>query len=307
MARSRGCARRTHRPNRALALEFSRRFCLYDCVSRTRNGARGSAAPALLFALFLILFVAVTVYLFAARVYPAPPPISRGAALVDRQYNLTLCAAGAAFVLAQLGLACAVWRFRDRGQSARFISGHVALEVLWTCVTLVVFVGLGMFGRRAWADARFVSSPSNAIQIEVTTNQFVYTFRYPGPDGKFGRLDPSFISAPAGNPLGLDPNDAAGRDDAVLATLTVPVDRPVELLLRSQDVIHNFFVRELRLQQDAVPGMVIPVRFTADRIGTYEIVCTQLCGLGHNKMHSLLKVVSPSDYESFLRRQAAGP
>ena len=87
--------------------------------------------------------------------------------------------------------------------------------------------------------------------------------------------------------------------------LTVPVNRPVELLLRSQDVIHNFFVRELRLQQDAVPGMMIPIHFTADRTGKYEIVCTQLCGLGHYKMHSFMNVVSESDYEQFLKIQAA--
>ena len=80
----------------------------------------------------------------------------------------------------------------------------------------------------------------------------------------------------------------------------------MELLLRSQDVIHNFFVRELRFQQDSVPGMMIPVHFTANRVGQYEIVCTQLCGLGHNKMHSYLNVVSESDYESFLRAGAAG-
>ena len=139
----------------------------------------------------------------------------------------------------------------------------------------------------------------------MTTTQFVYTFRYPGADGKFGRLDPAMISAPTGNPLGLDPNDPAGRDDIVVPALTVPVDRPIELLLRSQDVVHNFFVRELRLQQDSVPGMMVPVHFTANRIGQYEIVCTQLCGLGHNTMHSFLNVVSESDYESFLKRQAA--
>ena len=96
-----------------------------------------------------------------------------------------------------------------------------------------------------------------------------------------------------------------GRDDIVVPALTVPVDRPIELLLRSQDVVHNFFVRELRLQQDSVPGMMVPVQFTANRIGQYEIVCTQLCGLGHNTMHSFLNVVSESDYESFLKRQAA--
>ena len=141
--------------------------------------------------------------------------------------------------------------------------------------------------------------------MEVTEEQFVYYFRYPGPDGKFGRIDPSLISAPMGNPLGIDPNDPAGRDDIVVSTLTVPVNHPVELLIRSQDVIHNFFVRELRLQQDAVPGMVVPLHFTPDRIGRYYIMCTQLCGMGHNEMHSLMNVVSEADYKKFLAQAEA--
>ena len=90
-----------------------------------------------------------------------------------------------------------------------------------------------------------------------------------------------------------------------MPTLTVPVNRQVELLIRSQDVIHNFFVRELRLQQDAVPGMVIPIHFTAEKIGRYEVVCTQLCGLGHSRMHTYLDVVSDADYDAFLKSQAA--
>jgi cytochrome c oxidase subunit 2 len=244
------------------------------------------------------------VYVFAARLYPAPPPITSAAVAVDRQYDLTLYVTGAIFILAQLGLAYAVVRFRDRGQRANFMRGNTALEVLWTSLTVLAFLFLGIMGRKAWADVRFTPSAPDAIQVEVTTNQFVYAFRYSGPDGKFGMLDPTLINAPAGNPLGLDPNDSAGKDDIVAAELTVPVDHPIELLLRSQDVIHNFFVRELRLQQDSVPGMVIPVHFAPNRIGEYEIVCTQLCGLGHNKMHSLMKVVSESDYENFLKGQA---
>ena len=271
---------------------------------RSSNRDLGSISPALL-AIFLILFVAATVYIFAAHVYPVPPPITQDAALTDHQYDLTLYATGAAFVLAQLGLAFAVFRFRDRGQEARFSHGNVALEILWTSITLIVFVGLAMLGRRAWADVRYTTASRNAIQIEVTTNQFVYNFRYPGPDRKFGRLGSTLVNAPAGNPLGIDPNDPSGRDDIVVPELTIPVNQPIELLIRSQDVIHNFFVRELRLQQDAVPGMLIPVHFTADRIGDYEIVCTQLCGLGHYKMHSLLHVVSEADYEAFLKREAA--
>jgi cytochrome c oxidase subunit II len=273
---------------------------------RSRKQARGSAAPAVVLALLLTVLVLATVYVFAAHLFPPPPPITSTAMLVDRQYDLTLCVAGVVFVCAQLGLAYAVWRFRDRGQRARFTRGNLTVEVLWTTVTLLVFLSLAITGRKAWALDRYAPEERGAIQVEVTTTQFVYTFRYPGEDGKFGRLNPRLISAPTGNPLGLDPNDPAGRDDIVLPALTVPVNRPVELLLRSQDMVHNFFVRELRLQQDAVPGMMIPLQFTANRIGQYEIVCTQLCGLGHNTMHSFLNVVSDSDYESFLKRQAAG-
>jgi cytochrome c oxidase subunit 2 len=272
---------------------------------RSSEQARGFAGPAFLLALLLTLLVLATVYVFAAHLFPAPPPITPTAVLVDKQYDLTLYVAGVVFVLAQLGLAYAVFRFRDRGQRARFTRGNVTMEVLWTSITLLVFLGLAIAGRKAWAEDRYTAAEPGAIQVEVTTTQFVYAFRYPGADGKFGRLDPSLVNAPAGNPLGLDPNDPAGKDDIVIPTLTVPVNYPVELLLRSQDVVHNFFVRELRLQQDSVPGMMVPVHFTANRIGQYEIVCTQLCGLGHNTMHSMLNVVSESDYEDFLKRQAA--
>ena len=150
-------------------------------------------------------------------------------------------------------------------------------------------------GYRAWADMRFTQVAPDAVQVEVTENQFVFNFRYPGVDGKFGKLDPKLISASTGNPLGLDPNDPAGKDDIVVPTLTVPVNREIELLLRSQDVIHNFFVRELRLQQDAVPGIVIPMHFTANKIGHYEVVCTQLCGLGHYRRRTFMDVVSNED------------
>ena len=274
---------------------------------RILNRARGFGSPSLLLAIFLILVAAATIFIFAARLYPAPAPISRDAVLVDHQYNLTLYVTGVAFLLAQLSLAYAVVRFRDRGQKARFVRGNVGLEILWTSLTLVVFVALGVLGRKAWADARFTLPASGAIQVEGTTYQFVYAFRYPGKDGKFGRIDPSLVNAPAGNPLGIDPSDPAGGDDIVVSELIVPVDRPVELLLRSQDVVHSFFVRELRLQQDAMPGMIIPVHFTADHIGEYEIVCTQLCGLGHYTMHSLLRVVSQSEFEAFRNRQAMTP
>jgi len=271
-------------------------------IEERKNAA---AAPAIPLALLLLILVAVTAYLFAARVFPAPPPITAAGVLVDAQYNLTLRFMGAAFILAQVGLAYAAFRFRDRGQRARIFRGSVALEILWTAATTAVFLGLGFSGQRAWAAVHYTPFTADAIQVEVTESQFVFNFRYPGPDGKFGKLVPSLVSPSTGNPLGLDTGDPQGKDDIVVPTLTIPVNHPVELLIRSQDVIHNFYVRELRLQQDAVPGMVIPVDFTANRIGQYEIVCAQLCGLGHYRMRSFLNVVSADDYESFLKREAA--
>lgn len=266
---------------------------------------RGLAAPAALFALAIAALVAITIFAFAAGRYAAPAPISDDARAVDAQFHLTLALTGAIFAVAQLGLAFAVIRFRDRGQRARFVRGSYALEACWTLAAIILFIGLGVLGRRAWAAVRYAGSEAGSVQIEVTEVQFQFMFRYPGADGQFGRLDPGLISAATGNPLGLDPDSPAGKDDIVTGTLAVPVNRRVELLIRSQDVVHNFFVRELRLQQDAVPGLTIPVHFTADRIGRYDIVCTQLCGLGHQKMHAVLAVMSESDYENFLRQQAA--
>ena len=272
-------------------------------VMEMKTPGRGSAATAGFFSFLICVLVVVTVYIFMAGKYPPPPSITRLGLEVDHQYQLTLIVTGIVFVLSQLGLAFVVFRFRDHGQRVEFSRGSNTLEIVWTVATIILFLGLGIMARHAWAASHFTGAAPDAIQIEVTGNQFVWNFRYPGPDGRFGRLDPTMISASSGNPLGLDPADHASKDDIVVPTVTVPVGRQVELLLRSQDVIHSFFVRELRLKQDAVPGMIIPMYFTADQIGQYEIVCTQLCGLGHYRMESRLNVVSDEDYKKFIDDQ----
>ncbi len=273
---------------------------------RTGKRSRGSAAAAAILSLLLVILVVVTVYIFVADKFPAPPAITEVGRQIDHQYNLTLIVTGVVFILSQLGLALFVFRYRDRGQKAHFSRGNNTLEILWTSATVILFVGLGIMARRSWAEVHFRDASPDAVQVEVTTNQFVFNFRYPGPDGKFGKLDPKLISASTGNPLGLDSSDPASKDDIVVPTLTVPVNREVQLLIRSQDVIHNFYVRELRIQQDALPGMVIPLHFTAEKVGQYEIVCTQLCGLGHYRMRSFLNVVADSDYQDWLKQQASG-
>ena len=272
---------------------------------RPPRGQTGSGAAPAMLALFLALLILATICLFSAHVFAPPAAITSIGLQIDHQYLLTLYATGIVFILAQLGLAFAVFRFRKRGQPVRFSRGSTALELLWTLATMIVFLVLGFSGRKAWAETRFAAPAADVIQIEVTENQFDFEFHYAGADGNFGRLRPELINPAAGNPLGLDANDPASKDDIVSSSLIVPVNRPVELLIRAQDVIHNFFVRELRLQQDAVPGIVVPLNFTATAIGRYEIVCTQLCGMEHQRMHSYLNVVSDSDYRAFLASQSA--
>src|SRR5437773_11803153 len=127
----------------------------------------------------------------------------------------------------------------------------------------------------------------------------------PGPDSKLGRTDLKFINDANRNPFGIDESDPAGKDDIVNAALKIPVGKPILLILKSRDVIHNFFVRELRLKQDLVPGMEIPFPFTADQTGTYEVACSELCGLGHHQMRTTLEVMWEADFNRCKQEQAA--
>lgn len=170
----------------------------------------------------------------------------------------------------------------------------------------VVFIGLELFsagtlGRNAWAAMYDTPVSPETIRVQAMGQQFAFYFRYPGRDGKFGPIHTDKIDPSIANYFGLDrTKDPDAKDDVMSATLTLPVNRPVELLLLSQDVIHGFYVRELRVQQDMVPGMEIPVHFTPTRTGKYEIVCTQLCGLGHYRMRAYLEVVSEEDFEKWM-------
>jgi cytochrome c oxidase subunit 2 len=125
----------------------------------------------------------------------------------------------------------------------------------------------------------------------------------PGADGQFGRRDVNFVSN--SNPLGIDPSDPAGKDDIVTTgELHVPVDRPVIAELSSKDVIHDYFVPDMRIAGDAIPGSLIPIWFTPVKTGSYEVVCAQLCGLGHYGMKGTLVVDTPQDYQAWLKERA---
>lgn len=237
-----------------------------------------------------------------------PQAISTIAPAIDHQFAVTFIVCGILFLISQLALAFFIWRYRSRRRNPRVnpTRGNAKLEYAWAVIAAVIFITLGVSGNRVWARIHFTGPAPGALRVEVWGEQFQWTFRYPGPDGIFGPVHPSLMNDSLGNILGLDrQHDLASRDDIITTTLAVPLNRPVELTLRSKDVIHSFSVRELRLKQDAVPGMEIPIHFTANRTGRYEIVCSQLCGLGHYKMHAYLDVMTEPDFKAWLRKMAA--
>jgi cytochrome c oxidase subunit 2 len=224
---------------------------------------------------------------------------------IDHHFTWTYVLMGIVFLAAQLGLGYLVWKYRDRGQKVTYSHGNTAMEVTWTLLTAILFIGLNLSGEKIWAEARFQGAAPGAVQVEVTGLQFAWYFRYPGPDGKLGRTKPELEDASVDNPVGIDPDDPAGKDDVVTGTLYLPVNREAELVLRAQDVIHSLFIPAMRFKQDAVPGLMIHMHFTPTKIGDYEIACAELCGLGHYKMHGMLKVVSQADYDKWLAGKVA--
>jgi len=134
----------------------------------------------------------------------------------------------------------------------------------------------------------------------VVAQQFSWNFHYHGKDNVFGRTDPKLIDDSALNYVGLDETDPNAKDDSVVSTLVVPVNRPVELILKSKDVTHSFFVPQLRFKQDLVPGMAIPVHFTVNRPGKYELACAELCGMNHYKMKSYMLALPENEFNELV-------
>jgi len=180
------------------------------------------------------------------------------------------------------------------------LSKTVELAVVVAEVVLLL-----VYAIPAWA-ARVGEFPAEdeALVVRVVGEQFAWNSHYPGPDGVFGPSDVNLVTAD--NPLGLDRSGPNAADDIVsINQLGLPVDRPILVHLSSKDVIHSFAIFEMRVKQDAIPGMNIPVWFIPNRIGEYEIACSQLCGLGHYRMRGFVSVKSEADFQSWLDAEAA--
>jgi len=178
-----------------------------------------------------------------------------------------------------------LFRYRSRpGHRATYIEGDTRLEIIWTTATALIVIALGLMSRSTWAEIKEYGPPGQVF-YKVTGKQFNWEITYPGPDGKLGTAD-----------------DVMRENE-----FHVPVNRVVRFQLTSKDVIHSFFVPNMRLKQDAVPGRLINVWFKARQQGEYEIPCAELCGFGHSGMKGILTVQSEGDYEKWLKEIYANP
>src|SRR5947207_8136164 len=179
------------------------------------------------------------------------------------------------------------------------ISTHLEFSVVMIEAVLLIGFAIPLWGKRV----NEFPTGQDAILVHVVGQQFSWNYHLPGPDGQFGSRNVDLTSN--SNPLGLDPNDPAGKDDIVtLGELHVPVNKPVVIELSSKDVIHNFCLPSMRIATDAIPGSLNPMWFKPVKTGTYEVICGQLCGLGHYGMKGTLVVDTPADYEAWLKERA---
>lgn len=199
-----------------------------------------------------------------------------------------------------------LFRFRKRANPKASYEGAKGKFAKGTEYAVVVAEMVLLFGYAlpGWSQ-RVGAFPSEneAVVVHVVGEQFAWNVHYPGADARFGSRKIGLVSAD--NPLGLDRTDPLAKDDITdINNMTLPIDRPVLVRLTSKDVIHSFGLVEMRVKQDAVPGMDMPVWFIPNRPGTYEIACSQLCGLGHFRMRGFVHVKSAAEYQGFLDEAA---
>lgn len=226
-------------------------------------------------------------------------PIASNWGYIDTTIIITFWITGFVFVAVILFTAYCVWKFRDG--KAEYKPENKKLEAWLTVLTTIGVAGMLAPGLIVWND--FVSVPEDAVETEVIGQQWLWNYRLPGNDGKLGISNVKNITAD--NPLGLNPDDPAGKDDVLIQAddLHLLINKPVKILLRSTDVLHDFYVPEFRAKMDMVPGMVTHFWFTPTRVGTYEILCAELCGVGHYSMRGKVVVDNESDYQEWLQQQ----
>jgi cytochrome c oxidase subunit 2 len=237
-----------------------------------------------------------------------PEGISHYGDKVDTLYHTLVYTTALVFglVLAILIYMCVRYRAKV-GRKAYFTHGDSwKATALTGSLAVCVFVGIDMncvrLSEQASEVARTPPDLAGATQVQVVAKQFSWHFRYPGNDGKFGKMN--MKKANDINNFGASAKDPDGKDDLqVEGTMAVPVNKPVVIELRSRDVIHSFFLPSMRFKQDCVPGMRSTFWFLPTKTGKYDIACTELCGMMHSQMAGTLKVLEEADYKKWLKEQ----
>jgi len=229
-------------------------------------------------------------------------PIASNWGTIDTTIIITFWITGVVFIVVILFMAYCCVRYRNRpGNQADYEPENKKMEWWLTGLTAVGVAALLAPGLFVWQQ--FVTVPENASSIEVLGQQWQWSFRFPGKDGKLGTTNPRKISGE--NPFGINPDDPNGKDDVLVEgdDLHIPLGKPIRMLLRSIDVLHDFYVPEFRAKMDMVPGAVTYFWFTPIRPGTFDIMCFELCGVGHHAMRSKVVVQEEAAFQTWLGEQ----
>lgn len=230
-------------------------------------------------------------------------PIASNWGYIDDTIVITFWITGIVFAAVVLFMAYCVYRFRHvPGRTAKYDPENKRLEIWLTVVTSLGVAAILAPGLIVWKQ--FVTVPDDATEVEVVGQQWFWSYRLPGEDGRLGTSGVEWISAD--NPLGVNPHDRFGADDVIVqgSDLHLPLGKPVKVVLRSIDVLHDFYVPEFRAKMDMVPGMVTYFWFTPTRTGDFEVLCAELCGTGHAFMRGYVQVREQADYDAWLADQA---
>jgi cytochrome c oxidase subunit 2 len=221
---------------------------------------------------------------------------------IDDTITITFWVTGFVFVAVNLFMAYCIIRYRyNKDRRSEYEPENSKLEWWLTGITTVGVAAMLAPGLFVWND--FVNVPEDAQDVEAVGQQWHWTYRFPGADGQLGTVDSRYVSDD--NPFGMDPDDPRGQDDILVDSPEVhlPVDQPVRMLLRSKDVLHNFTVAQFRVKMDLVPGLVSHMWFTPTRTGEFEVLCEELCGIGHFAMRGMVVVDEQEDFDAWLDAQ----
>lgn len=235
-----------------------------------------------------------------------PEAASRHAPLIDNMLEMAHWLMATLFVGWSIFFTYVLIRFRKaRHPKADYhgvktkLSTHIEVSVV--LVEAVLLLG---FALPIWSSRVNEFPSEGATMVRAFGQQYLWNFWYPGADQVYGNRKIELISA--ANPLGLDKSDAAALDDLIITgNMRLPVDRPAIIEVTSKDVIHNFAMPSMRIAHDAIPGSLIPIWFTPNKEGDYEVICGQLCGNGHYSMKAGVTVEPPADFDAWI--QAAVP